>query len=345
MRILDAIFTNGNRCACSDLSTHNRVLVGAERAFANCFLDYVSGLFLSYCFSSDLLHYVEECQKVIRRMTASFCINLLVYGSCYALFHILHVIFNFLIIFYRRSDFYDDDVFINPDGAELPDEVHTGVDNTHMVANPHAMRSRDNIYEYRDSPSSKTLASKIHTDTTSIRSPSSLAMTQKSGSQSSLKSTMSLKETTGGTLTSCSSSARPSRTNGLHNGSAATIQTPKVFEEKRLITRELTKPEPISSTPLVTTSTAKISITSEPISLKPTSNIIATSTSPNLTGTVSSRSTTPVPSARTHTHTTTATVTSAPQVQRPVLPTSSAQAQSRAQARTQVIEGVPQTSV
>ncbi|XP_004531688.1 neuroligin-2 isoform X1 [Ceratitis capitata] len=245
----------------------------------------------------------------------------------------------------RRSDFYDDDVFINPDGAELPDEVHTGVDNTHMVANPHAMRSRDNIYEYRDSPSSKTLASKIHTDTTSIRSPSSLAMTQKSGSQSSLKSTMSLKETTGGTLTSCSSSARPSRTNGLHNGSAATIQTPKVFEEKRLITRELTKPEPISSTPLVTTSTAKISITSEPISLKPTSNIIATSTSPNLTGTVSSRSTTPVPSARTHTHTTTATVTSAPQVQRPVLPTSSAQAQSRAQARTQVIEGVPQTSV
>ncbi|TMW39553.1 hypothetical protein DOY81_015367 [Sarcophaga bullata] len=89
----------------------------------------------------------------------------------------------------RQSDrYYDEDVFINPDGTEYDQESRAaGVDNSNLVTNHHVMRSRDNIYEYRDSPSTKTLASKVLTDTTSIRSPSSLAMTQKTGSQSSLK--------------------------------------------------------------------------------------------------------------------------------------------------------------
>lgn len=249
----------------------------------------------------------------------------------------------------RRSDFYDDDVFINPDGTELPDDVQSGVDNAHMVANHHALRSRDNIYEYRDSPSSKTLASKIHTDTTSIRSPSSLTMTHKSGSQSSLKSAISLKETNGGTLTSNLSSTRPARPSALNNGAACITQQPKNIEEKRLLTREANTPTPISSTPLITTTTATISAAPEPVSYKPksTANIASTSTVPTSTGSVSvsgvCRSTTPMASARTHT--TTTTLTTAPQVRRSGQTTTSAQSQPKPQARTQVIEGVPQTSV
>lgn len=210
-----------------------------------------------------------------------------------------------------------------------------------MVANHHALRSRDNIYEYRDSPSSKTLASKIHTDTTSIRSPSSLAMAHKSGSQSSLKSAISLKETNGGTLTSNLSSTRPTRPGALNNGAASITKQ----QEKRLLTREGATPAPISNTPLITTTTATISAASESASCKPKStyNIASTTTAPINLGTVTSRSTTPVPSARTHT--TTTTLTTASQVQRSGQTMTSVQSQANPQSRTQVIEGVPQTSV
>lgn len=175
------------------------------------------------------------------------------------------------------------------------------------------------MYEYRDSPLSKTLASKALTDTTSIRSPSSLATTQKTGgSQSSLKSAISLKETNGGgTLPSYS---RPPRSEAsvvpsarvITNGAAvASLNQPKSAEEKRLLQRE---PIPLSSTPV------PIEQTNKPPS-KPLP---------------SSRSTTPVPSARTTT--TTATLSSAVTVQ-PLVGI------SKSQSRTQVIEGVPQTSV
>ncbi|EDW40004.1 GL15437 [Drosophila persimilis] len=195
----------------------------------------------------------------------------------------------------RQSDrFYDEDVFINGEGLE-PEPDPRGVDNAHMVTNHHAMRSRDNIYEYRDSPSSKTLASKAHTDTTSLRSPSSLATTQKSGSQASLKSGISLKETNGSLVKSERAATPRSQTNG-------TTAKAGPVEEKRLL-------HPLSSTPVP-------QLQSEPTKRAPAS----------VSG--SSRSTTPVPSARTTT--TTATLSSQPAAQ---------------PRRTQLVEGVPQTSV
>ncbi|XP_055594157.1 acetylcholinesterase isoform X2 [Uranotaenia lowii] len=94
----------------------------------------------------------------------------------------------------RQSDrFYDEGVFVvdNPES-----ERDIGIDNNVHQAQP---LRRDNIYEYRDSPSK--YSKHPGTDATSIRSPSSLAMTQVtgksiSGSQSSLRSAISLKEST-----------------------------------------------------------------------------------------------------------------------------------------------------
>lgn len=212
----------------------------------------------------------------------------------------------------RQSDrFYDEDVFIHGDGME-PEQEQRGVDNSHMVTNHHAMRSRDNIYEYRDSPSTKTLASKAHTDTTSLRSPSSLAMTQKSGSQASIKSGISLKETNGSLIKSERATTPRSQPNGLTSAKAAPV------EEKRLL-------QPISSTPL------------PQLQAEPTNRAAAAAqqSKPASVASGSSRSTTPVPSTRTTT--TTATLSSQPAVQQQ-LPA----AQPR---RTQLVEGVPQTSV
>ncbi|XP_044315331.1 acetylcholinesterase [Drosophila rhopaloa] len=205
----------------------------------------------------------------------------------------------------RQSDrFYDEDVFINGEGLE-PEPDTRGVDNAHMVTNHHAQRSRDNIYEYRDSPSSKTLASKAHTDNTSLRSPSSLAMTQKSSSQASLKSGISLKETNGHLVKASERAATPrSQPNGNGNGSPAKVAAP--VEEKRLL-------QPISSTPVT-------QLQAEPAKRVPTAASVSGS----------SRSTTPVPSARSTTHTTTATLSSQPAAQ---------------PRRTHLVEGVPQTSV
>ncbi|XP_030377573.1 acetylcholinesterase [Scaptodrosophila lebanonensis] len=218
----------------------------------------------------------------------------------------------------RQSDrFYDEDVFINADGTELEQDARgVGVDNAHMVANHHALRSRDNIYEYRDSPSSKTLASKAHTDTTSLRSPSSLA---KSSSQASLKSGISLKESNGGSLIKSERAATPrSISNGgsiaMSGSGPASKAVP--LEEKRLL-------HPISSTPVS-------QLSSEPSKRMPAS------TNASVSG--SSRSTTPVPSARTTT--TTATLSSAPQVVHQVVAQPAVQPR-----RTQLLEGVPQTSV
>lgn len=81
------------------------------------------------------------------------------------------------------------------DGVESEREGTVGgIENAHMIQNHHAQqKGNSNVYEYHDSPSK----SKSPTDTSSsIRSPSTLTMTQtiKSGSQSSLRSGISLKE-------------------------------------------------------------------------------------------------------------------------------------------------------
>lgn len=69
--------------------------------------------------------------------------------------------------------------------------MNGGVDNNIIQSQP--LKSRDNIYEYKDSPGK---FQKSHSDFNSVRSPSSLGMTQttKVGSESSLKSAISLKE-------------------------------------------------------------------------------------------------------------------------------------------------------
>lgn len=71
-------------------------------------------------------------------------------------------------------------------------EMNGGLDNRLVQSQP--LRSRDNLYEYKDSPGR---FQKSHSDAHSVRSPSSVGttmMTKVSGSQSSLKSAISLKE-------------------------------------------------------------------------------------------------------------------------------------------------------
>lgn len=88
----------------------------------------------------------------------------------------------------RQADrFYDGDIFIDQSEIERDD----GIEN-HIIQNP----SRgENIYQYRDTPSGKQ--NKSQHDSHSLRSPSSLTMTQttKTGSQNSLRSAISLKDT------------------------------------------------------------------------------------------------------------------------------------------------------
>lgn len=92
--------------------------------------------------------------------------------------------------FFRESDhqkFYDDHYVDHGDSV-----MNGGVDNHIVQSQP--LKSRDNMYEYKDSPGKFP---KSHSDMNSIRSPSSLGQTQTTrvgGSQSSLKSAISLKE-------------------------------------------------------------------------------------------------------------------------------------------------------
>lgn len=60
------------------------------------------------------------------------------------------------------------------------------------------LKSRQNIYGFRDTPTSAKLAKSQTTETMSVRSPSSLATTHttKFGSQGSLRSAISLKDST-----------------------------------------------------------------------------------------------------------------------------------------------------
>lgn len=93
-------------------------------------------------------------------------------------------------MFFSNSDrYFDGDIFMN-DAPESERDV--GIENS--IGQNHPLRSRENLYEYRDSPAGKM--TKLPIETASLRSPSSIAITQttKSGSQSSLRSAISLKE-------------------------------------------------------------------------------------------------------------------------------------------------------
>lgn len=86
----------------------------------------------------------------------------------------------------RQADrFYDGDIFMD---AGESDAVLGGIEN--KGAHTHPLRTPDNIYEFKDTKPPKL----IH-DSASLRSPSSMGITQttKAGSQSSL-SAISLKE-------------------------------------------------------------------------------------------------------------------------------------------------------
>lgn len=90
--------------------------------------------------------------------------------------------------YFRESDlqkFYDDP-FVDQNESEM----NGGVDNHIVQSQP--LKSRG-VYEYKDSPGKYQ---KSHSDLSSVRSPSSLGMTHttKLGSQSSLKSAISMKE-------------------------------------------------------------------------------------------------------------------------------------------------------
>lgn len=97
---------------------------------------------------------------------------------------ILHVL---LAYNFRQADrFYDGDIFID---AGESDAV-LGIENKGAQTNP--LRTSDNIYEFKD-----TKPPKLNQDTSSLRSPSSLGITQttKTNSQTSLHSgAISLKE-------------------------------------------------------------------------------------------------------------------------------------------------------
>ena len=87
------------------------------------------------------------------------------------------------VIFIRESDrFYDGDIFVDPPESEM----NGGVDNHVIQGQP--LKSRDNVYEYKDSPQKYP---RSQSDMNSMRSPSSLGQsitqTTKAGSQSSLK--------------------------------------------------------------------------------------------------------------------------------------------------------------
>uniref|UniRef100_A0A1A9WVZ6 Carboxylesterase type B domain-containing protein n=1 Tax=Glossina brevipalpis TaxID=37001 RepID=A0A1A9WVZ6_9MUSC len=227
----------------------------------------------------------------------------------------------------RQSDrFYDDDVFINTEYDQ--DSRTVGVDNAHMITNQHGVKQRDNIYQYRDSSSAKTLISKTPTDTTSIRSPGSLAMTQKSNSQLSLKSTISFTKDSNGAATTYTSSQptaslRPPRnainttTECVTSNGLAVVVPPHLPSYPIKATEE----ENLLQNPRDPTALSKTSAQSE-ISYKSAKPLTL------------NRTTTPTTIISTSTNT--SNLLTAPL---PYVP------QTKPQVRTQVIEGIPQTSV
>jgi len=64
VRLLDTVLAHGDRSAGAHLSTHHRVLVGAQGTTADCLLEHVGNLFLPHCAGGHLLHHVAQCQAV-----------------------------------------------------------------------------------------------------------------------------------------------------------------------------------------------------------------------------------------------------------------------------------------
>ncbi|KAL9874871.1 neuroligin-like protein glit-1 isoform X1 [Glossina fuscipes] len=214
----------------------------------------------------------------------------------------------------RQSDrYYDDDVFFNAEGTEYDEEPRAaGVDNTHMITSQHGIKQRNNVYQYSDSASAKTLTSKALTETSSIRSPSSLTMPQKSGSQLSLKSTVPLKESNGGvstyTTTRLPNSEINTPTESITNDDLATVVQPHVIYSIKTTEEKSLLQNPCESLALSRTPPkSEVSYQSaKPLTLSRITAPMASNTKSNLP--------------------------SAPQQTQPLV-------------RTQVIEGVPQTSV
>lgn len=107
---------------------------------------------------------------------------------------------------YRQADrFYDGDIYLDPTESDRDPGV-TGIENNLIQSQP--LRSRENIYDYRDTNGggssggggggnyTKSEKSSLPDATLSIRSPSSLTHTTKTGSQNSIRSGISLKDST-----------------------------------------------------------------------------------------------------------------------------------------------------
>jgi hypothetical protein len=190
--------------------------VGAKGAASDRLLEHVDSVLDSSRSARHVLHSVAKCKEVWNRRgeeSLEFTRILLyrwrvafhssfsdlswvhacksndssTHTQAHKLFHnhLAHI-YNPISLPFRESDQFFDEPFAESD-------MNGGVDNNYIQSQP--LRSRDNIYEYKDSP---VKISKSHSDfNNSVRSPSSMGMTQMtkiSGSQSSLRSAISMKE-------------------------------------------------------------------------------------------------------------------------------------------------------
>ncbi|XP_055382109.1 neuroligin-4, Y-linked [Condylostylus longicornis] len=92
-----------------------------------------------------------------------------------------------------KADRLEEDIFFidNVESTRSGPSI-TGIENTHMLVHNNSVKSRDNIYEYRESTTKK----KPLADDSSTHAVSSIGVTQKFGSQISLKSGISAKDNT-----------------------------------------------------------------------------------------------------------------------------------------------------
>lgn len=154
------------------------MVVGATGAASDRFLVNDGRLYVFNGYCCNVLHYVAKCQKVSRPHQLMFLFP--------NEFKIQHLVLTTVTAFkFRQADrFYDGDIFID---AGESDAV-LGIENK----GAQSLRTTDNIYEFKDTKPPKSIQ-----DSVSLRSPSSLGITQttKTSSQTSLHSgAISLKE-------------------------------------------------------------------------------------------------------------------------------------------------------
>lgn len=96
-------------------------------------------------------------------------------------------------IFREANRYYDNDIFM----LDNPEAEQVSIQNNVVQSQP--IKSRDNIYDYRDTPSTKMMV-KTPIDSNSVRSPSSIGnntqTASKFGSQGSIRSAISTKDST-----------------------------------------------------------------------------------------------------------------------------------------------------